>query len=284
MLAIALRAPAKLNLFLHILGRRADGYHRIESLVVFTDLADTLAIEPAATLSLQVDGAFATMAGDDAQNLVLKAARALQGATGCSAGARITLTKHIPVGAGLGGGSADAAVALTGLNQLWQLGLMPDQLRALAVTLGADVAMCIDAKPAMISGIGEVIVPLVAPLSLPPYALLVHPRVPLLTKDVYAAMRLTHRASMGQAYPRDLTALMATQNDMQAAAIALNPTVGEVLQALVAMLPEPRLVRMTGSGACCFALVDTQVDAEQAAASIAHVHPDWWVKAVQISL
>ena len=275
-------APAKLNLYLHILGKRADGYHLLESGVVFTALADQLAVAPATELTLTVDGEFAQPAGAGDDNLVLKAARALQHAAAVTHGAALQLTKHIPVGAGLGGGSADAAATLVALNQLWALGFTPEQLRALALPLGADVAMCIDPKPVIARGIGEALAPW--PVALPTLqAVLVHPRTPLLTADVYRALTRTDMpATIFPPLPEKNTrafidALAGMRNDLEPAACAVSPVVSEVLAALKALTPLPLLVRMTGSGACCFALYETQEASEAAAASLRQAKPHWWV-------
>lgn len=283
MLPFTLRAPAKLNLFLHIEGRLANGYHAVESLVAFTELADTLRIAAADTLSLESDGAFADAAGAAENNLVLKAARALQAHTGYGGGAKLSLTKNIPVGAGLGGGSADAAAALHGLNHGWGLNLSLAELQALALPLGADVPMCLAGVPAFARGIGEVLTPLAAPL--PPLSvLLVHPRVPLLTAEVYAAFARLPPPRAAR-WPGDsiaeaaelLAALRRTRNHLQPAAIAVSPHVAEVLLALETLHPAPDLVRMTGSGACCFALYADAAHATAAHAQMLRDYPAWWV-------
>lgn len=284
---ITAAAPAKLNLYLHITGRRADGYHLLESGVLFTELADILSFAPADTLSLTTDGPFAAAAGGGEGNLVLKAARLLQAHTGHRGGAAITLTKNIPVGAGMGGGSSDAAVALNALNKLWALGLSESELHALAPKLGADVAMCLAAAPVIASGIGEEL----APWALPPergYVLLVHPRVPLLTAKVYAAY---HAAPIPPCAPSPapqpdydgwVRSLAAARNDLEAPAAQCEPIVAELLAALHALTPSPSLVRMTGSGACCFALYAQGEDARAAEALLRARHPKWWMQVTKI--
>ena len=285
MSAITLRAPAKLNLYLHILNKRADGYHAIESLVVFTQLADTLTIAPANRLTLSVTGEFAQAAGEESDNLVLKAARLLQEKAGITHGAALTLTKHIPVGAGLGGGSADAAAALRGLNRFWWLNLSQQELRALAVTLGADVAMCLDSVPVVARGIGEELTPVLKPLP-ELTALLVHPRTPLLTKDVYAAFSPVEQKA---AWQEDFTeadfiaSLRSTRNHLQRAAISVDGNAAEVLLALETLQPAASMVRMTGSGACCFALYQEEAQAQRAARQLAQQYPHWWVTVTAIT-
>jgi 4-diphosphocytidyl-2-C-methyl-D-erythritol kinase len=285
MTATRLRAPAKLNLYLHILGKRADGYHSIESLAVFTELADELTIAPSDALTLTVVGEFADAAGVTDSNLVLKAARALQATASVTHGAALTLTKHIPVGAGLGGGSADAAAALRGLNRFWWLNLSVMELREIAVTLGADVAMCLDAVPVVARGIGEELTPVLAPVPAL-QAVLVHPRTPLFTKDVYGAFALGEQAAASWVAPVDgkqfVASLQATRNHLQRAAIAVDGNVAEVLLALETLQPAAELVRMTGSGACCFALYADAADAERAVAQLRKHYPSWWVQRTAI--
>lgn len=278
---LTLDAPAKLNLYLHLLGRRADGYHLLESLVVFTNLADELIIEAADALSLTLDGPFARAAGDTEHNLVLKAARALWHHTHTRHGARITLTKNIPVGAGLGGGSADAAAALRGLNTLWSLGLSDNALASIGLSLGADVPLCLAGKPAIMRGIGEELAPFEAPLPTLT-ALLVYPNSPLATRAVYEActklpMPVTApwHPMMGDAQSF-LASLAPTRNHLQQAAIGLNVEVAEVLLALETLVVTPDFVRMTGSGACCFALYANAAEAMAAHAQIAREHPNWF--------
>jgi 4-diphosphocytidyl-2-C-methyl-D-erythritol kinase len=281
----SLRAPAKLNLFLHVLGRRSDGYHLLESLVVFTQLADILHIAPAEDLSLTVVGEFASAAGDTENNLVMKAARLLQCHAATGQGARLTLEKNIPVGAGLGGGSADAAATLRGLQQLWQLALPSSALHAIAVTLGADVPMCLAAQPAIASGIGDTLLPI--PHALPAMsALLVHPRVPLLTAQVYKAFQTIQSVapwpSTADTADAFWQALARTGNHLQRPAIAVDATVAEVLLAIETVQPSPRIARMTGSGACCFGLYSDHEEAQRAAQALAAQHPNWWVRAERI--
>ena len=279
-------APAKVNLSLRILGRRADGYHLLESLTTFAELGDEISVAPADRLTLTVDGEFAAAAGGGKGNLVLKAAQLLQERTGCAQGATICLTKHVPVGAGLGGGSADAAMALHLLNELWTLNVSRDTLIGWAPELGADVAMCLAARPVFACGIGEILTPLPSPL--PAFhAVLVHPRTPLLTADVYRALQVVAQPSRlpapGALNPAQWLAYMRAQgNDLEPAAMQVSPDVPKVLHALQQLTPAASLVRMTGSGACCFALYPTPDAATQAAAHIRAQHPHWWVVATPL--
>jgi 4-diphosphocytidyl-2-C-methyl-D-erythritol kinase len=269
-------AHAKVNLWLNVVGRRGDGYHLLDSLVAFVDLADRLAVRPADRLSLELDGPLAgALVGEaDNHNLVLKAARLLADRAGVAPRAAIHLAKHVPVAAGLGGGSADAAAALLELVDFWRLAMPQEELFDLAATLGADVPMCLAGRTAFVSGIGERLQP--AP-ALPACAiLLVNPGVTLPTRDVFAA----RRAPFSPARPpnrtwRDLAefaaALAEHGNDLTEAAVSLEPAIGQVLEAL--QRSDARHAAMSGSGATCFALYNTPELARRAASSLP---PAWW--------
>ncbi len=256
-------APAKVNLYLHVTGRRADGYHLLDSLAVFPDVGDVLTAAPADALSLHVEGPFAAGLAGEADNLVLRAARALG-----VAGARLVLEKNLPIASGIGGGSADAAAALR------LLGADRADLPALALGLGADVPVCLASRPARMQGIGEILLP--AP-ALPPVGIvLVNPGVAVATPAVFRARApgFTPPAALPGGWP-DAAAmaadLAACTNDLQAAAISLCPAIAEVLDALSGAL----FARMSGSGATCFALFADADAARAAAAGLAR--PDWWV-------
>jgi 4-diphosphocytidyl-2-C-methyl-D-erythritol kinase len=265
-------APAKLNLTLHVTGRREDGYHLLDSFAVFAGLADHLTAAPAPALSLTVTGPFADAAGGGDDNLVLRAARAL----GPGHGASLTLAKRIPVAAGLGGGSSDAAAALRLLARLWG---MPPATPALAVTLGADVPVCLAPRPARMQGIGEVLSPAPAlPSGLG--LVLANPRVPLATPPVFRARTGPFDAPMtlpaAFADAADLAGFLATtRNGLEAAALSLCPPIAAV-RAACAALPGALLARMSGSGPTCFALFATVAEAEAAAALLKACEPAWW--------
>jgi 4-diphosphocytidyl-2-C-methyl-D-erythritol kinase len=268
-------APAKVNLFLHVLGRRADGYHLLDSLVVFAAVADRLEGRPSAGLSLTLGGPEAAPLAAEADNLVLRAARALAEAAGVPPRAALRLIKTLPVAAGIGGGSADAAAALRLCARLWGVRLPPDRLAALALALGADVPACLAGRPLRLGGVGEVLSP--AP-ALPRFGLvLANPRIPLPTAAVFRARGGDVRppADLPAGWPdaaamaRDLA---RCANDLQAAAIALCPPIAEVLAALAA-LPGALLARMSGSGATCFAILPDPAAAQAAAA---HLPSSWW--------
>jgi 4-diphosphocytidyl-2-C-methyl-D-erythritol kinase len=282
-------APAKVNLTLRVLGRRADGYHEIESLVAFADIGDSLSFEPVGELALVVHGPQAVAAGDDAGNLVLKAARALAARIpGIGLGA-FTLDKRLPVAAGLGGGSADAAAALRLLARANGLAPNDARLYEAARATGADVPVCLDPRPRLMRGIGEI---LSDPLALPPLpAVLVNPGVALATKSVFAGWtpavaqyQPCDPAAMARMTKREdlLRFLMTQSNDLEFSAIALAPAIAEVLHALRA-LPGRRLVRMSGSGASCFALYSSAAEAIVAAKTLSESYPQWWVRASRLS-
>jgi 4-diphosphocytidyl-2-C-methyl-D-erythritol kinase len=272
-------AHAKVNLWLNVVGRRADGYHLLHSLVAFADLADTIEAAPAGALSLAVDsptaapGAAALASEPD--NLVLTAARLLADRAGVSPRAALRLANNIPVAAGLGGGSADAAAALQALVELWRVALPAEDLFDLAGRLGADVPMCLAGRTSIVSGVGERLDP--AP-PLPPCAiLLVNPGAALSTPDVFAARRGDFSPERPVVEPWfDLAGLVEALgqrgNDLAAAAVSLRPAIGDVL-ATLRSTDGVRYVAMSGSGATCFALYATLAEAKDAAARLPGA---WW--------
>ena len=274
-------APAKVNLTLRVLGRRADGYHDIESLVAFAGVGDVLTFTPASALTLAVRGPTARAAGDAADNLVLKAARALASEVDGLALGHFDLSKRLPVAAGLGGGSADAAAALRLLARA--NGIAPDDPRLMqaACAAGADVPVCLDPRPRLMRGIGDV---LSAPLALPRlFAVLVNPGVAVATREVFAGLGLPPAAPTAPpATFVDSAALMAEitsgRNDLEGPAIELEPAIAEVL-AVLGKLPGCRLARMSGSGATCFGLFGSTAAASAAARSLRVGYPAWWVRA-----
>jgi 4-diphosphocytidyl-2-C-methyl-D-erythritol kinase len=280
------RAPAKVNLTLRVLGSRPDGYHELESLVVFADCGDRLTFTPGSALSLTLSGATASEAGADAENLVLKAARALAARMPDLILGAFHLEKNLPVAAGLGGGSSDAAAALRLIAQANRLALDNPHLQAAARATGADVSVCLDPRPRLMRGIGE---QLSQPLALPQLpAVLVNPGVALATKDVFAGLN----ASAQLAAPFDLVAAIAklesrdqllhmlqTQpNDLEAPAIILQPVIADVLTVLRG-LAGCQLARMSGSGATCFGLFASAAGADAAAKILRAKYPNWWAQA-----
>lgn len=282
--AMRLEAWAKVNLTLHVTGRRPDGYHELDSLVVFAGVGDGLEIAPAARLSLSLEGPFAPALGEADSNLVLRAARALSERFGVEAGARLRLTKRLPVAAGLGGGSSDAAAALRGLDTFWGLGAAEGVLHEIAAGLGADVPVCLSARPSYLGGMGERLEP--APPLPACWLVLVNPGVALATPDVFKARAgrfskpLRWTAAPGDA--PDLAARLGEgRNDLEAPAIGLVPAIGQVLAVLRAT-PACLLARMSGSGATCFGLYEAEAGARAAAARIGDSNPDWWVSAAPV--
>lgn len=279
------RAPAKVNLSLHVLGRRADGMHLLESLVVFADFGDALTFEPGATLDLAVTGPLAGEAGPLADNLVLRAARALAECAGGVRLGRFTLDKHIPVAAGLGGGSADAAAALRLVARASGIDLNDARLLAAAAATGADVPVCLEPRPALMRGTGDE----VARLDLPPlFGVLVNPGVAVATGAVFAALGLrpgearpgtAHPRLAGAANPQELLRRLAdARNDLAEAAQGIAPDIGLVMDAL--RVGGADIVRMSGSGATVVGLVPDLARARAIAAQLAAERPAWWIEAV----
>lgn len=282
---LAENAPAKVNLTLRVLRRRDDGYHEIESLVAFADFGDRLSLSPGGELTLTVSGPSAAAAGDGADNLVLKAARALAARCPDIVLGAFRLDKRLPVAAGLGGGSADAGAALRLLAQANGLARDDPRLHAAARATGADVPVCLDARARVMRGIGE---QLSAPLALPSLpAVLVNPGVALPTKAVFAGWRpaaapgaTLDPAAVAKLTGRDqLLQYLATQsNDLEDPAVALAPVIAEVLTELRG-LPGCQLARMSGSGATCFGLFATLAAAREAAEVLRDKYQHGWVEA-----
>jgi len=281
---LSVRAPAKINLYLHVTGKRDDGYHLLDSLVAFTGLHDVVSLAPAAGISLKVIGPFAGAVPPGDDNLVMKAAEKLKAAAGTQSGAAITLDKNLPVASGIGGGSADAAAVLRGLIQLWRIDPETLALDALALEIGADVPVCLVGVSAFMGGIGEDIV--AAPVLPPAWLVLVNANISLSTADVFMqrqggfseAGRFNDALSSAEEMARILS---GRRNDLAEAAKGLAPIIGEVLENLE-VTEECLLARMSGSGATCFGLFDDAGAAARAAAGISADHPEWWVRATPL--
>jgi 4-diphosphocytidyl-2-C-methyl-D-erythritol kinase len=282
-IAVTSFAPAKVNLYLHLTGRRSDGYHLIDSLVAFADIGDWVTARLAATLSLKLTGSEAGDLIGEPDNLVLRAAQRLADHAGKSAGAALYLEKSLPVAAGIGGGSADAAATLRALRRLWRLAIDDATLACLGEQLGADIPACVYGRAAWVTGIGERIE--LAGGALPSAGiLLANPRRKLATAAVFAA----RHGAFGSAAERFATIpgdgialarmLAPLRNDLTAAAIGLVPEIGHVLTAL-GRLQGVLLARMSGSGATCFALFVDRAAAERARAALAAEQPGWWCAA-----
>ena len=279
--AVQLTARAKINLALHVTGQRDDGYHLLDTLVSFADSGDELRFEPADQLQLTIGGPEGgTLDGND-NNLIIKAAKALRAHVGRNdLGANIHLTKNLPVASGIGGGSADAACALRGLCQLWDLQVEDAELMQLGLSLGADIPMCLAGHPARVSGIGETLEPMpIQPLNL----VLANPRVAVSTPKVFQGLSNKNNAPMGELVRYEdrsarfwINYLMHQRNDLQAAACAVAPPITDCLAALE-KLPDCMLARMSGSGATCFGIFENPGEAAYAAHELRNQHRDWWV-------
>lgn len=259
-------APAKLNLFLRVTGKRADGYHTLNTLISFTDLGDTLSLQPADSYTLSVDGPFAhhAPAGDD--NLVTRAVRAMEKATGQRAHIDVRLTKSIPAGAGLGGGSADAAAIMRALNDLWHQPLSLSEMQVIGLSIGAELPACLAGGAQWVEGIGDVLAPIDVP---PKHAVVIWPHVTLSTADVFNH----YKGKFSKHMAANVT---DTGNDLTDAAVYLAPAIGEALR----ILPG---ARMTGSGSAVFSVCDDAQIAKETAAKLAAACPDWWVRSCKIS-
>ena len=282
---LSARAPAKINLSLHVLGRRPDGYHELESLVAFAGGGDTLSLNVDDALSLRVDGPTAGFAGPSADNLVLRAANHLQERiAGLRVGA-FSLTKRLPVAAGVGGGSSDAAAALRLLAQANDLPADHPALFEAARATGADVPVCLAGTARMMRGVGEI---LGATIALPPtFAVLVNPRIPVETRPVFAELGLRPGENLsaaphplvseGLTFEALLDLLRGTRNDLEPPSRKIAPVISDVIETL-RQSPDCRLARMSGSGATCFGLFADCRKAANAARALRSFHPNWWVK------
>ena len=275
-------APAKINLYLHLIGRRPDGYHLLDSLFAFCDIGDWVNAAPADDISLTIDGPESTaLAAASDENLVLRAARLLADALPQRpSGAALHLQKNLPVSSGIGGGSADAAAALRALLRLWQQQPDPDVLADIALKLGADVPACLASQPVWVGGIGEQLD--TAP-GLPPAGIvLANPRRAVSTPAIFKARQGSFsepaRFVLSE-NPKRLAALLRDRrNDLAAPAISIVPEIADVLHQLE-NLGGALLARMSGSGATCFALFADRAAAATAAAQLSQARPEWWVAA-----
>lgn len=268
-------APAKVNLTLHVTGQRKDGYHLLDSLVAFADVGDRITVMPSDTLSLTVDGPKAAGVPADASNLVMKAAALFD------VPVTIHLSKHLPAAAGIGGGSSDAAATILAMSDLLEDKRLPDGINA----LGADVRVCLMRQASRMQGIGEDVRPVLVPRL---HAVLVNPGIDVPTPKVFKALTSKSNAPMPKTLPSFKTAdafikwLAAQRNDLEAPAILDAPDIAQVLKVL-AVLPNAKLVRMSGSGATCFALFSSQAEATEAAEALAAGHPKWWIAPAVLS-
>jgi 4-diphosphocytidyl-2-C-methyl-D-erythritol kinase len=293
--ALSENARAKVNLTLRVDGRRVDGYHDLESVVAFCDCADRLTLAIGPELNLTTTGPRAQDCGEASDNLVLKAARLLGERVADLRAGEFMLDKVLPVAAGIGGGSADAAAALRLLARANKLELDDPRLIEVARLTGADVPVCLSSRACVMTGVGETLLPLSLP-KMP--CVLVNPCVPVATKDVFEALGLRHGElrvgatdvilhdpvwpAAGAPIDAWIKTLTGIGNDLQKPAMRIQPVIGEVLDAL-GQASGVRLARMSGSGATCFAIFNDDADAQRAAQAIQREHPQWWVHAGALS-
>lgn len=272
-------APAKINLYLEVTGRRPNGYHDLDSLVVFADVGERLTAQDADNLTLDITGPWAGALDGEADNLILRAARLLKDEAGIKGGVHFTLDKHIPVAAGVGGGSADAAAALRALNKLWALDLSEAELCDFGLRLGADVPVCVRSRTSRFLGVGDIcqdVPALPEDLGL----LLVNPRVAVNTGAVFKAVTLNKESTQGD-IPEfaDFTTLKAwlesRRNDLEVSAKSIEPVIGQCLNAL-SSAHFPAQIAMSGSGATCFALYEKVNEAQYVRDYLQQQHEDWW--------
>jgi 4-diphosphocytidyl-2-C-methyl-D-erythritol kinase len=276
---ITLSAPAKINLYLHVTGKRPDGYHLLDSLVVFLhDMADRVILELADTFQIDVVG-LVPQGADGEDNLAARAVKAVAAHVGREPNIRIRLEKSIPSGAGLGGGSSDAAATVKGLEQLWNFSLEEEERDAILLSLGADVPVCYRARPCRFEGIGEILsdVPAMPRFSI----LLIWPDAHSATRDIFAARPPAYKTARAVMPPHfgDLASLIAflgkTENDLQAVAESLTPAIAAA-RAFLETSSGCLLARMTGSGSCVFGIFEDRALCEEAQAAAHAKFPAWW--------
>lgn len=282
------QAPAKVNLALHVTGQTPDGYHTLDSLVAFADFGDVVTVRTSDADRLGLEGPFAGDLGAPADNLITRARDLLRSASIITADipapCSVSLTKRLPIASGIGGGSTDAAATLRALNRLWGLRLTGAEMEQLSAALGADLPMCVAARAAEIAGIGEKIKPIDNFPTLS--AVLVNPLTEVSTPAVFKGLASKTNAAM-PALPAERTVpaivgyLIGCRNDLEAPALALEPAIGDVLEALRTD-GNCLMARMSGSGATCFALFANDAHAEEAGRELARARPSWWVRSCRI--
>lgn len=272
-------APAKINLFLHITGKRPDGYHCLESLISFADIGDEVTLEAADDFILRIDGPFAGQLPETSDNLISDAFKRLSAETGHPLNVAVTLTKNLPIGAGIGGGSADAAAAIRLLLKHWNIFVNEEVLNPFLLSIGADVPVCFANQTSFVSGIGEVVEPmgLIEPIP----ALIVNPGSFLSTPEVFKQGVAQYSHPIKYIVPTSKDELMAflkaQHNDLEVPAIACLPVINEVLRKIQEQ-QGCEFARMSGSGATCFGLFETKEQADLAGKEIRKQHPEWWVQ------
>ena len=282
--SIIITAPAKLNLYLHIMDRRQDGFHNLDSLVAFASISDYVEVRPGVDLELAIIGPFADELEPNEDNLVLRAARTLQKIGKINNGAKLILTKNLPVAAGIGGGSSNAAATLRALVSLWNLNYSYEELNSIALTLGADVPICLYGRAAFMRGIGERIKS--GPILPPANLVIVNPRVRISTPAVFKARQGPFSRPVREPVEFDSIGDLANQlalndNDLTQPAILIEPVIKAVLAALESA-NDCLLSRMSGSGGSCFGVFEKECQAAKAAKDIAKRYPGWWIKTAKL--
>jgi len=271
-------AWAKINLDLRITGRREDGYHLLDSIVVFADCADRLFYRPSSKIELNIGGPFGEVLSTESDNLVLKAIRLLSERTGVDIRGSFFLEKNLPVASGIGGGSADAAAALRLCRDIYDIQLIENEWLDICLKLGADVSVCFLSSSCRMQGIGEILTPVKLPTDL--YILLVNPGVSVSTKDIFGQMTIGRESvgELGRTFSpeMDLEKLRTSGNDLQGPACDLVPVIYNVLETIAA-LDECQMSRMSGSGATCFGMFTSQAAVNQAVGEISDAQKNWWV-------
>jgi len=283
--AVTIQCHAKVNLFLHVTGKRGDGYHDLQSWVAFANLGDELSLRPAGQYHLVADGPFAPMLPSMADNLITKTVQLIAARHGKKPNFFLELTKNLPIGSGLGGGSANAAAAARALQQFWGFDWGPEDTVWLAKSLGADVPVCLAGRSCIISGIGEIL-ELAAPPPADVHLVFVYPNVMVMTKRIFETLAPPYTPPLAEGHRASpavvelVRLLQNTRNDLMHPAMGLEP---KVLQAYRALGRQPgcMLARMTGSGSTCFGIFPDAVSARQAVQAIRRQEPEWWVRQAQ---
>ncbi len=277
-------APAKINLFLHVVGKRRDGYHLLESVFAFTETGDRVFVKPASQFEFSITGPFASKLSVDGDNLVKQAAQSLAGTANRSLDVAITLEKNLPIASGIGGGSADAAATLKLLADFWNLNWDTKRLETPALKLGADVPACLYDQPVLVRGIGDDIDSSITYKG-PRYILLINPLISVSTPAVFSkfAETGTYAATAGEGTYRQITdtVLGQSSNSLEASAQMLCPEIKTVLACLHKMAGA-KFVRMAGSGATCFAMFNDEASCHKALSIVQKQRPEWWSKADKI--
>lgn len=274
-----LSAPAKVNLYLHVTGKREDGYHLLESMMCFADICDEVTVTPSDKITITADGEFASLVPTDSSNIAYKAAEKLQPFCG-NKGADIHITKNLPVGAGIGGGSADAAAVLHLLNEIWEVKLSDNRLAEIGLSLGADVPICLNRKAALVSGIGENICNIATMPEI--YIVLVNPKQHVATPQIFKmGFEKFTNYGVNDNFPKEASSVLEylarQHNDLMPNAVKILPVIGDIL-AIIKNTSGCVFSRMSGSGATCFGIFENRHDSQNASDLIKKLHPNWWVK------